>query len=422
MTICVQQDYDIEILNTIRDNASTEYQEAVPEATQENINTIGNAIKTYDPKYGEFTGLLNKIALEKVHTRSFTDRLSVFDRGMMPYGTTMQEIVVNMAEQKAFDPDGKTTLDRVKSDIKQMFHEVNKRTTTPYTIQDSEMTKAFTAQGGVTRLIDAISLSARNREVHNKYLYKKNQLALHSDYYSNIEVNPITDQASAIDFVKRVWKVALDLTNVGCDFNSGGFETMTPISEQYLLINQDVWVEINAEVWAKVFNGKQYLDFLQNNIIVMDDFGSLADTYALLIDKETLMWYDAYVGTEEQRNAQGRFTNTFIHNDALITTSRFTNAVRFTPANVTDANDIVAYSFVEQTGLATIDSVAHTVAIEVAAGTDVTDLVPTIVVSPDATIVPASGVADDFTNPVVYTVTSTGGTDQTWTVTVTVAS
>lgn len=422
MGLCVQQDYDIEILNTIRDQASAEYQGAVPEATQQNILSIGNAITTYDPKYGEFTTLLNKIALEKVHSRSFTDRLSVFDRGLMPYGTTMQEIVVNMAEEKAFDPDGKTTLARVKSDIKQMFHEVNKRTTIPYTIQDSEMTKAFTAQGGVTRLIDAIALSATNRAVHNKYLYKKNQLALHADYYSNIEVTPITDQASALDFVKRVWKVGLDLTDVSCEFNSGGFETMTPISEQYLLIHKDVWVEINVEVWAQLFKGKEYADFLQNNIIIMDDFGSLADTYALLIDKETLMWYDSYVGTEEQRNGQGRFTNTFIHNDALITTSRFTNAVRFTPTDVTDANDIVGFSLEEQTGLATIDASSHTVAIEVVAGTDVTDLTPTIVVSPEATVSPLSGTSQDFTNPVVYTVTSGGGTPQAWTVTVTVAS
>ena len=43
------------------------------------------------------------------------------------------------------------------------------------------------------------------------------------------------------------------------------------------------------------------------------------------------------------------------------------------------------------------------------AGTDVTNLVPTITVSAGATVSPASGVATDFTNPVTYTVTSSNG-------------
>lgn len=422
MPLCVQKDYDISVLNTIRDQASTEYQNNIPVANQDNIIAVGNAIKVYDPKYGEFTGLLNKIGMEMIHSRQFTDRLAVFERGLMPYGTTIQEIVVNMATEKSFDEDGKTTLARVKSDIKAMYHEENRRSTIPYTLQDSEINKAFTAQGGVTRLTDSIGLSARNRDVHNGYLYKKNQLALHAPYYSNIEVQPITDQATAIDFIKRVWKVSLDLTDVGCGFNDGGFETMTPIEDQYLLILKDIWVETNAEVWAKLFNGKKYLDFLQNNIIIMDDFAGLADTYALLIDKEMLIVYDTYVGTEEQRNGQGRFSNTFIHHDQLLSTSRFMNAIRFTPTDVTDGNDIVAFELEAQTGFATIDNVAHTVAIEVENGTVVTALEPTVVVSAGATVSPLSGVATDFTAPVNYTVTSAGDTDQIWVVTVTVAS
>ena len=99
-----------------------------------------------------------------------------------------------------------------------------------------------------------------------------------------------------------------------------------------------------------------------------------------------------------------------------------------TPNNwtITDAGllcgtDITAFSFTEQTGAAVIDEVAHTVAVGVVAGTPLTALVPTIAVSPEATIAPASGAAQDFTNNVVYTVTAQGGaTTQAWTVTVTV--
>ena len=85
------------------------------------------------------------------------------------------------------------------------------------------------------------------------------------------------------------------------------------------------------------------------------------------------------------------------------------------------ATDITAFSFTQQIGAAVINEVAHTIAVGVAAGTSLTALVPTIAVSSGATIAPASGVAQDFSNNVAYTVTAQdGSTTQAWTVTVTV--
>lgn len=89
---------------------------------------------------------------------------------------------------------------------------------------------------------------------------------------------------------------------------------------------------------------------------------------------------------------------------------------------LTDANDITSFSLAEQTGAATITAGTHTVAIEVANGTVVTALVPTIAVSLGASLDPASGIAQDFTSPVVYSVEAADGTTQNWTVTVTVAA
>ena len=52
---------------------------------------------------------------------------------------------------------------------------------------------------------------------------------------------------------------------------------------------------------------------------------------------------------------------------------------------------------------ATIDQKAHMITAELPAGTDLTNLVPTIVCFANATSTPASGAAQDFTKPVVYT-------------------
>lgn len=137
------------------------------------------------------------------------------------------------------------------------------------------------------------------------------------------------------------------------------------------------------------------------------------DWYTTIID---LSAYDGQVINigfryEGSDGAQAQFDNILVEGDIPNTET-----------------DITAYSFAEQTGVAVIDDVAHTVGIEVAYGTDVTGLVATFTLSDGATsavgaTAQVSGTTpNDFTSPVIYTVTAEDGTTtQDWTVTVTVA-
>jgi len=81
---------------------------------------------------------------------------------------------------------------------------------------------------------------------------------------------------------------------------------------------------------------------------------------------------------------------------------------------VSNANDILSFTVPEQIGETLIYDFLHIVQFEVATGTNVTALVPTIEVSENATISPESGVAQDFSNPVEYTVTAQNGDEQLW--------
>ncbi|MBV6646635.1 MAG: DUF5018 domain-containing protein [Cyclobacteriaceae bacterium] len=85
-----------------------------------------------------------------------------------------------------------------------------------------------------------------------------------------------------------------------------------------------------------------------------------------------------------------------------------------------DAKDITSFVFEgldpDVTGVITGTEIAA----DVPFGTDVTTLVPTIVISDLASVDPATGAAQDFTNAVNYTVTAQDGSDQVYTVTVTI--
>ncbi|MCX6717551.1 MAG: hypothetical protein NTU76_02655, partial [Candidatus Taylorbacteria bacterium] len=80
------------------------------------------------------------------------------------------------------------------------------------------------------------------------------------------------------------------------------------------------------------------------------------------------------------------------------------------------AKVISSFKIGESVGM--INSIFGMISVKVPSGTKVTSLTPTIIIPTGATISPASGVPQDFTNPVDYVVTAQNGSKVTYTVTV----
>ena len=81
------------------------------------------------------------------------------------------------------------------------------------------------------------------------------------------------------------------------------------------------------------------------------------------------------------------------------------------PVVKSTAKDLTKFSFAALSPVvdATIDASTKAITATVPAGTDVTKLVPTITISDKATVSPATGVAQDFSKEVSYTVTAEDG-------------
>ena len=111
------------------------------------------------------------------------------------------------------------------------------------------------------------------------------------------------------------------------------------------------------------------------------------------------------------------------------TAQNFTNAVTYTvtaedgttaaySVTVTKgknpAKDILTFAFaaLSPAVVTTIDATAKTITATVSESVDITKLVPTITLSDKATVSPATGVAQDFSKEVIYSVTAEDGTKQ----------
>ncbi len=100
-------------------------------------------------------------------------------------------------------------------------------------------------------------------------------------------------------------------------------------------------------------------------------------------------------------------------------TQAYSVTVTVTAAQKSSAKAMLTMSFsaVSPAVTATIDATAKTAKALLPAGADVAKLVPTITVSEKATVSPASGVAQDFSKVVTYTVTAEDGSTQVYSVT-----
>jgi hypothetical protein len=112
------------------------------------------------------------------------------------------------------------------------------------------------------------------------------------------------------------------------------------------------------------------------------------------------------------------FTGTLTLPTGIINPNGKTATVKVVVAPVqSSAKNIISFGF----GLTDETDVigSGTVAVTVPSSTVVTSLTPTIAVSANATVSPNSGVLENFTSPVTYTVTAQDGTTQAYAVTVT---
>jgi uncharacterized repeat protein (TIGR01451 family) len=127
--------------------------------------------------------------------------------------------------------------------------------------------------------------------------------------------------------------------------------------------------------------------------------------------------YITVTGVLSQPLAAGTFTNT-----ATLAAANASLAVNAQAVTVVldSAKAITAFTVTGQTGSTAIDEIAGTIALTLPYGTNVTALVPAIVHT-GASVNPADGAPQNFTSPVVYTVTAADSSTKAYTMTVTVA-
>lgn len=186
----------IALLNAIRETLGNDYQSRIPQATRENIASIGNAFTQYKTLSNMFfTELFNrigKVTIEKLDT--LEDTYDVFGSEELPFGQIVQEIFVDIVEGKPFE--GTNTLNPAsmlsieKGTIHVEYYAVDRRLFYKVTISAPELKEAFLTEAKLDEFIQAhIDSLARSYDV-DRYimtndLFRKMASIILQGYYGN---------------------------------------------------------------------------------------------------------------------------------------------------------------------------------------------------------------------------------------------
>lgn len=287
---------------------------------------------TYTIKKQEFlNSVVNKIGVQVYSTTAYVNPLKRIKRGFIENANEIEEIYIARAVGYDHDPSGKGALDRIKPIVKTQYHQVDYEKDFQVTIQDKQVRKGFTTSGGVTRIANEIMESLHTGAEYEEYvkcLEILDTIATNSKYKKT--VTDITDQRSAMDFVKEIKKTINKMGRRSETFAE--VENHCKPSQLILFLNEDWDVEMDVEMLAQAFNmSKQEIDDCVK--IKIPELTTNTNTRAILCDERALQIYDTYYGLEPQRNAKGKFTNHFLSTEKIFSYSNLVNIAVF---NITE--------------------------------------------------------------------------------------
>ena len=345
----------VDIINTIRANASYEYQSVVPQITNATeIPKVGEILYGYPALANQFiNALVNRIALVNVKSATFNNAYAELKKGYLEFGETVEEVFVNIAKAREFSVDKAEAREfkRTLPDVRTAFHVMNYRVQYPITIQDEDLRQAFLSVNGVQDLIAKIIDSVYTASEYDEYLLFKYLLIKGITggkmYPVSIGTGDLKECASKFRGMSN------QLTFMSTKYNADGVTTTTPKNDQYIFMDSMFNAEYDVNVLASAFNmdkatfsgklkliddwttfdNERFKEIIENSdtmeLVTKEELAMMKNVKAVLIDSEWFQVYDNHNKMTETYVASGQYWNYFYNVWKTVSSSPFSNAIVF---------------------------------------------------------------------------------------------
>ena len=329
------------------------YPVRIPDDTR-SLHAIGDFIMGYQPYQNAFlNAIVNRIGLTIITSKMWNNPWSVFKRGFMEFGETVEEIFVNLAEPHSFDPStaSKEIYKREIPDVRAAFHTMNFQKFYKATIQNDQLRQAFLSWQGITDLIAKIVDAMYTGMDYDEYCtmkYMVSRAVLNGD----VAYKAVPNVFSAVDdMVYGARAISTEMTFLKTDYNRAGVYNSTVRDDQYVIISAEMEALVDVGVLARAFN-MEYADFL-GHVIIVDSFAdqddarlamlfandstytpfnstdkaALANVAMVIVDKDWWMVFDNFQNFTQNYNGEGLYWQYWYHTWKTFSVSPYSNAV-----------------------------------------------------------------------------------------------
>ena len=347
-----------DMLNTLAVDAGLNNIPIVRNGDIQSLKDFGNAIINFQGNSNAFLGaLINRIGQVIITSKMYENPWSVFKRGVMEYGETIEEIFVSMAEPYTYNPakTENTDFKRYIPDVKSVFHSMNFQKFYPTTVSEAQLRQAFLSFEGVNDLISRIIQQVYTGANYDEFIVMKYMLArniLAGQMYAVNVPQPTTDNARAV--AATMVDYSMKIRYISDEFNHAHVRTNTDISDMYMIIPTNFNAIMDVEVLALSFNmtkaellGRQIgvdgFGILDNERLAMlfaenpdytpitpDEMKRLNSVVGVMVDKNYFMIFDNNIFMSDIFSPVGLYWTYYYHNWKTFSTSPFCNAILFT--------------------------------------------------------------------------------------------
>lgn len=331
----------VNILNTIRDNASQEYKDRVPQATKLTIANVGNPIVQYDVIKNEFlNALVNRIIMTMVSTKRFTNPLAKFKGQEFPFGYSVQNTYTNPVKAEQFNNSiGETLLKKSLPETVTEYYSLNRQDEYPVSISEEQLQTAFVSADEFESFVNSIFNALYSGDAIDEFTLMK-QLFVDGVNKGVIKTMGVSKAMASLsasvedsrDYTKLTrylglaFKFPSSLYNNYSEYTKSDTKVVTWTNPEDLLMitTPEVSANIDVDLLAVAFN-RDKTSFL-GQIETVDHFNG-SNILAVICDKRCIKVNDNLFKLKDFENGKGLYKSYFLHHWQTLALSLFANCI-----------------------------------------------------------------------------------------------
>lgn len=335
----LQPSHNEKILDAIRHEGSTQYQQRIPLATQASVQETMKALTKHRAHFNEFLdALVNRIGSIQARNISWSNPMAEFKRGMLEYGDTIEEVQIGLLKAKVYQEDREALEKDIwgvnRPDVQANFHTVNRQAYYPITINEAQLQRAFLAPEGLYSFITQLMETPTTSDQWDEFLL---MASLFAEYESNggswhvnvPDVRALTsDAADAKQALRKMRAMADLLLFPSTRYNAASMPTFAKREDLVLFVTPEYQAAIDVEALAAAFNMDK--TSMHGRILpIPEENLGIDGVQAIMTTKDFFVVADTRIENTSIANPVGLYSNYFLHHWQIVSASRFVPHVTF---------------------------------------------------------------------------------------------